>query len=86
MSPLRWFWGWLAPEGYPPTWLRHVVSWRLLEWIDGRYPSVCWADLVQWKIDGAPIGWVRGSSCQTDYARNGACWCGKLGRREVSHG
>lgn len=39
----------------PWPWLRHMVSWRMLDWLGTRY-HLCWVHLVNWKL-GEPGHW-----------------------------
>lgn len=70
------------------------LKWRVAYLLD-RLPGQCWADWVSWVYrDGrgwreerywrayAPW-WPMGATCREDFARTGACYCGKLRRPEV---
>lgn len=58
----------------PPLWLRHLVSWRLLEFID-RHLDTCWAELAMWKLGYGVRSWWPVPLCHQ--GRNGEDYCGK---------
>lgn len=37
----------------PPSWMRHITPWRVLNFID-RHSHTCWAGMVMWKLG---YGW-----------------------------
>lgn len=62
------------------------LRWRIATLLD-KLPGQCWADLVSWvyhdRRDDPGYRWASpwspiGQSCRNDFARNGACYCGKL--------
>ena len=56
----------------PPSWLRFVVPWSLLQWISNRSDRVCWANMVMWKMCGHD-DWYRSPLCFRPYD-----YCGKF--------
>lgn len=63
----------------PWPWLRHIIPWWVLEWIDGHC-DVCWENVVTWKIEGGECPWAVDTSCRDDFKRTGTCYCGKMHR------
>lgn len=53
--------------------LRYVVPWRLLLWIDSRY-EVCWANVVSWKLGRETEEWNPTWICFD----GGRDYCGKF--------
>ena len=66
---------------------RHWPRWRsLVAGILNRGPT-CWADLVCWMTG---VGRLRDAfkgcpGCKRDAKQDGACWCGKYGRKDGDH-
>ena len=60
----------------PPPWLRHFVHWRVLDWIDKRFPT-CWTMMVLWKMFGANESWWPRAMCFGDEVTH-YDYCGKF--------
>ena len=52
-------------EILPPSWLRHITPWWLLDRIWRRY-HICWAGIVMWKL-GYEHSWSLDRSCFHPY-------------------
>lgn len=61
----------------PSSWMRHVISWRVLGWLDRRLDT-CWAGMVMWK-EGYDWSWWPTDSCSDPHD-----YCGKFGK-EAKH-
>jgi hypothetical protein len=62
------------------------LRWKIAGLLN-RLPGQCWANLVQWALDGPAASrrmgyppWPRriDSVCRRDAEQNGACYCGNL--------
>ena len=60
----------------PPPWLRHVVNYRMLIWLDHHLP-VCWANLVIWKQFGSADSWWPSRTCFVSFPKRHD-YCGKF--------
>lgn len=57
------------------------IKWKLILWIDEKYPEACWANLVMWQIGvatfretfGPDSRWNDQSYCE----EHGGAYCGK---------
>lgn len=62
----------LARNRYtPPSWVRHLISWRLLGFID-KHLATCWAGMVMWKYGYEGEWWPTGTCLSPDD------YCGKF--------
>lgn len=66
----------------PPVWMRHFISYRLLDWLND-HSSVCWANVVMWREHGDSDSWWPTSCWQKDLVDHGD-WCGKF-KTEAEH-
>lgn len=64
---------------------RNRPRWALADALN-RLPGTCWANLVSFALHSAPLIDRKGESdirqddmCRSDAARNGRCYCGKIG-------
>lgn len=46
----------------PPLWMRHLISWRLLSFIN-RHTTTCWAEMCMWKAGSEIESWSVRSMC-----------------------
>lgn len=46
----------------PPAWMRHIMPWRLLNWIM-THTDVCNTNVVMWKMYGAEKSWWPNKLC-----------------------
>ena len=61
--------------------IRGAITWRIILYIDRKYPESCWVNLVMWQIRvatfretfGAESRW-NDQSCSEEY---GGAYCGK---------
>ena len=60
----------------PPPWLRYIVPYRVLAWIDHHFP-VCWAKIVCWKQFGAEESWWPSRTCFASWQER-YDYCGKF--------
>lgn len=64
-----------------------AIRWRLALLLN-RSDRMCWADLVSWATGSRFYRWPwqarRTPMCARDAVENGRCYCGKLGRGELS--
>jgi hypothetical protein len=56
-------------------------KWKLAEWLDKRYPAMCWADLATWAMGHTAWEDVNTTGrCQVvdeQFLRYGGCYCNK---------
>jgi hypothetical protein len=56
-------------------------KWKLAEWLDKRYPALCWADLATWAMGYREWEGVetqgRCNIHDEQFLRYGGCYCGK---------
>lgn len=66
----------------PPSWMRHIIPWRVLYWLD-KHTDTCWAGMVMWKEDYEwswwSCSWQDGLGADGDY-------CGKWRSKETFMG
>jgi len=56
----------------PPFWMRHFLSWRVLQWISD-HSDTCWTNMVMWKLGYEYENWWPSPSCFKPYD-----YCGKF--------
>lgn len=73
---------------FQQLWMRWI-GMRLALWLDKRHPDWCWADTCTYVGMAWDIPWLwrtssenKAADCKsvcldTDYRKNGSCWCGK---------
>jgi len=64
-----------------PTFLRHLIPWRMLYWIDRLFP-VCWLNVAMWKMWGVEGCFGPSSNCWDGPAGEKYDYCGKFKTKE----
>jgi hypothetical protein len=59
---------WGLRDKTPPLWVRHLLSWRFLRWLDSHL-ATCWVGIAMWKMGYPDQNWW-----------GGTCWDGPKGQ------
>lgn len=73
MSKLVTFWA--RTRWTPPRWMRYVLRYRALKWLDDRLPT-CWVGVYLWSI-GSDISWWPTEQCWGGPAGHEWDYCNK---------